>query len=166
MSLFTTFVALVVIAVGAFAIIGPSNIWRKVYGDPDLGPFNLATMSRSTKPHDGLLCTPGACPENLKSDGDLPVFDEPPADLLARLARDIESREGTRQSVNNDIASGSIRYVTWSAMMKFPDTTQFWAVTLPDGKTGLVAYARAQVGHSDFGVNLQRLTDWTGMLNK
>ena len=166
MSFFTVLIALIIIAVGAFALIGPSNVWRQIYGDPDLGPFNLATLARSEKPHDGLLCTPGACPPSLKIDAELPTFDEAPSDLLAALAKHIEAQEGTRQAVNNDAASGSIRYVTWSAVMKFPDTTQFWAVTLPDGKTGLVAYARAQVGHSDFGANLQRLKDWTGSLDK
>ncbi|MEO1702441.1 MAG: DUF1499 domain-containing protein [Pseudomonadota bacterium] len=165
MSFFTALIALVAIAVGAIAIIGPSHVWRQIYGDPDLGPFSLATLTRSTKPHDGLLCTPGACPAGLEPDGELPVYDEAPAELLAKLAKHIEAQEGTRQSVNSDVDSGSIRYVTWSAMMKFPDTIQFWAVTLPDGKTGLVGYARAQVGHSDFGANLQRLKDWTGALD-
>ncbi|MEL6202709.1 MAG: DUF1499 domain-containing protein [Pseudomonadota bacterium] len=164
---FLASIAVAAVIVGALiAIIGPANIWQKLYGNPDLGPFDLATLTRSERPHDALLCTPGTCTSSIKTDGDLPIFDEKPSVLLERLAKHIETQEGTRQSVNNDAASGSIRYVTRTAWLKFPDTTQFWAVPMADGKTGLVAYSRSQVGHSDLGANLKRLKDWTSILTK
>ncbi|MEO1748646.1 MAG: DUF1499 domain-containing protein [Pseudomonadota bacterium] len=164
MSFFASIAATIIVVGALIATIGPANIWQRLYGDPDLGPFDLAILERSLKPHDALLCTPGSCNPSIKVDGDLPVFDEKPIALLERLAKHIESHEGTRQSVNNDAASGSIRYLTRTAWLKFPDTTQFWAVPMADGKTGLVAYSRAQVGYSDLGANLKRLKDWTNFL--
>ena len=49
------------------------------------------------------------------------------------------------------------RYVTRTPLMKFPDTNTFEAVTLENGRTGLVAYAAAQLGYSDGGNNRKRL---------
>ncbi|MEO0544461.1 MAG: DUF1499 domain-containing protein [Pseudomonadota bacterium] len=161
MSIFAVFASLIGIAVVVFVIVGPATIWRQIYGDPDLGPFELATLERSARPHDGLLSTPGACPPSLKADGELPSFEDDPASVLTRLAEHIKALDGAPTPFSDNIANGSIRYVTWSPTMKFPDTTQFWAIPLADGKTGLVAYAKAQVGHSDFGVNLHRLKTWT-----
>ncbi|MEM1378222.1 MAG: DUF1499 domain-containing protein [Pseudomonadota bacterium] len=157
--------ALVAIIAGYFMLVGPKNVWQQMYGSPDLGPFTLAELQRNSRPNDGLLCTPGACPEGIKSDGDLPAFDTAPAELLEELKTRVAETGEEFELVSDTPDDGTVRYVTWTPTMGFPDTNQFWAVEMPDGKTGLVAYARAQVGYSDAGNNLKRLKRWTALLS-
>ncbi len=152
------------IAATAFVVIGREATWRRLAGDPDLGPFDLANPVRSTRPHDALLCSPGLC-AGVRTDGALPIYDLPPAALIARLDQAVIADTATiKQRVDDRIDPAALRYVTWTGTMRFPDTNQFLAVALPDGRTGLVAYARAQLGESDLGNNLKRLKRWTGTL--
>lgn len=156
---------LAIIILGVVIMIaGPGKLWSALYGGPDLGPFDLETLARTSRPHDALLCTPGACPPDLQADGTLPSYDDDAAALLTKLIQRAETGDDDAQQVGGSTADGTVRFVTRTAMMKFPDTNQFWAVPMPDGKTGLVAYARAQVGHSDLGVNRKRLESWTADL--
>lgn len=148
----------------AIMIAGPDKLWSALYGGPDQGPFDLETLVRTSKPHDALLCTPGACPPDLKADGALPTYDDEPAVLLTKLVQKAEAAPDNAQQVGGATTDGTIRFVTRTATMKFPDTNQFWAVPMADGKTGLVAYARAQVGYSDLGINRKRLESWTADL--
>ncbi|MEN0001037.1 MAG: DUF1499 domain-containing protein [Pseudomonadota bacterium] len=158
------FVFAALLSVAAIMVAGPDKLWSALYGGPDLGPFDLETLKRTTKPHDALLCTPGACPPELEADGALPAYADDPAALLTKLVQKAEAGPDNAQQVGGSATDGTVRFVTRTASMKFPDTNQFWAVSMPDGKTGLVAYARAQVGYSDLGVNRKRLESWTANL--
>ncbi|MEL6437007.1 MAG: DUF1499 domain-containing protein [Pseudomonadota bacterium] len=159
-------IVLLLIGVGAigFMAYGPANTWRALYGSPDLGPFDLATLQRASRPNDALFCTPGACPSGLEVSGELPAYDLEPEALLTLLQDAIMALPGTKDLADGNAAAGSIRIITWTPSLGFPDTNQFWAVKLPDGKTGLVAYARAQIGYSDTGNNARRLREWTALL--
>ena len=147
----------------AFVVAGREATWRRLAGNPDLGPFDLSAPQRSARPHDALLCTPGLC-EGRTVDVELPAFDVAPDALIAALDRVILADPGRKQRVDDGSDPLALRYVTWTGTMRFPDTNQFLAVALPDGRTGLVAYARAQLGYSDAGNNLARLKRWTASL--
>ena len=41
--------------------------------------------------------------------------------------------------------------------MRFPDVIHLEARPMPDGRTGIMAYAAAQIGKSDLGKNRARL---------
>ncbi|MEL6920398.1 MAG: hypothetical protein AAFO77_05135 [Pseudomonadota bacterium] len=160
------FAAIAAVATAYFYAVGPKTVWRQMYGSPDLGPFLLADLKRNTRPNDALLCTPGACPHSVEVDGELASFDVPPEDMLQKVIASASELSVDIEAVESGTSTGSVRFVTWTPGLGFPDTNQFWAVTLPDGKTGLVAYARAQVGYSDQGNNLARLKKWTSMLTE
>lgn len=164
------FVAIAFILVGVlalaavfFVIYGRANTWEVLAGDPDLGPFDRANPVRSARPNDALLCTPNLC-DGVRADADLPEYDATPGELIARIEERFRASGEIMERVDDSADPARLRIVTWTPGFRFPDTNNFEAVALAKGKTGLVAYARAQIGHSDRGKNLQRLRAVTGGL--
>lgn len=156
-------VLLATVATVGFLIYGRENTWQLIAGNPDQGPFELAAPVRSDRPNDALLCSPGLC-EGVAVDGALPVYDMAPEALIAALRAAIEAQPDRKQRVDEGTDPAALRYVTWTDTMRFADTSQFLAVDLGDGRSGLVAYARAQLGRSDMGNNKARLERWTGAI--
>lgn len=150
-------------AAGAFLLYGRERVWEAVAGPADLGPFDLTAPQRADRPNDALLCTPGLC-DGVTVDAPLPAYDMAPAALIGALNDAIAREPGRKRRVDDGTDPRSIRYVTWTETMRFPDTTQFLAVDLGDGRAGLVAYGRAQIGRSDLGVNRARIERWTAAL--
>ena len=164
--LINTLITLVVVALiagAAFVLYGRENTWQRLAGNPDQGPFDLTALVRSDRPHDALLCSPGLC-EGVDADGALPVYEMTPEALIAALRTAIEGQPDRKRRVDDGTDPAALRFVTWTDTMRFPDTNQFLAIDLGDGRTGLVAYARAQVGYSDAGNNLARLQRWTSAI--
>lgn len=156
-------VGLALLAAAAFLIHGRERSWALLAGPPDLGPFDLSDPRRTDRPNDALLCTPGLC-EGARVDAPLPAFAGPPEALIEALEAAIAPQPDRKRRVDDRADPRALRYVTWTETMRFPDTTQFLAVDLGDGRAGLVAYGRAQLGHSDLGVNRARIERWTAGL--
>lgn len=147
----------------AFVVYGRANAWEALTGSPDLGPVKLGEIKRSQTENDALLCTPGLCGD-VRTDGELPAYDVAPDELIAEIDRAMREAEPHIERVDDAGDPSRARFVTWTPTMRFPDTTNFIAAPLPDGKTGLVAYARAKLGKKDLGNNLKRLERVTGGL--
>ncbi|MCI5074296.1 DUF1499 domain-containing protein [Oricola sp.] len=149
-------VAVIAVAVAAFFLYGREQTWALIAGNPDLGPFERTAPARSPRPNDALLCTQGLC-DGVKVDAQLPDYAASPEELIASIDAAIRDLGIPVRRVDDGSDPTRARYVTWSPLMRFPDTNAFEAVPLDDGRTGLVAYARAQLGYSDGGANLKRL---------
>ena len=156
-------VLLATVATAGFFIYGRENTWQLIAGNPDQGPFELTALVRSDRPNDALLCSPGLC-DDVAVDAALPVYAMEPEALMAALRTAIEIQPDRKRRVDDGTDPAALRYVTWTDTMRFPDTRQFLAVDLGDGQSGLIAYGRAQIGHSDRGYNLARLKRWTGAI--
>jgi uncharacterized protein (DUF1499 family) len=146
-----------------FFAYGRAETWALFFGNPDLGQFDRADPVRSPSPNDALLCTPGLC-EPAKVDVALPEYDVTPAELIARIDDAMRKSGEIQRRVDDGSDPAKARYVTRTPLMRFPDTNSFEAVPLPGGRTGLVAYARAQIGRGDLGVNRARLKKITAAL--
>ncbi|MFZ2101891.1 MAG: DUF1499 domain-containing protein [Oricola sp.] len=157
------FVALVLCAAGFFVLYGRAETWALFFGDPDLGFFDRAAPVRSAGRNDALMCTPGLC-DGVRVDAALPEYDMPPEILIARVDAAMLTLGLSLRRVDDGAAPAKARYVTYTPLFRFPDTTSFEAVSLDDGRTGLVAYARSQIGGNDFGVNRARLKTVTAKL--
>jgi len=155
--LFAVLVAFAV-AILVFFAYGRADTWALVFGNPDLGPFDRSAPKRASRPNDALLCTPGLC-EGVAVDIELPDYPGPPARLIAEIDEAIRVSEEISRRVDDTSDPAQARYVTWTPLMRFPDTSSFQAVPLDNGRVGLVAYGRAQIGYSDGGVNRRRL-EW------
>lgn len=146
-----------------FIAYGRAESWALVFGNPDLGPFDRSAPMRAAHPNDALLCTPGLC-DGVAVDIELPDYAGPPARLIAEIDEAMHASGEIYRRVDDTSDPAQSRYVTWTPLMRFPDTSSFEAVPLENGRVGLVAYGRAQIGYSDGGVNRRRLERIVGQL--
>lgn len=146
-----------------FVTYGRAESWALVFGNPDLGSFDRTAPRRASRPNDALLCTPGLC-DGVAVDTELPEYAGPPERLIAGIDEVMRASGEIYRRVDDTSDPAQARYVTWTPVMRFPDTSSFEAVPLDDGRVGLVAYGRAQIGYSDRGVNRRRLKRIVGRL--
>jgi hypothetical protein len=145
---------LLIAAALVFVGYGREKFWERVAGSPDRGRVHLMSVRRSSTANDAVASTAG-----LRADADivLPSYDESPATLMRRIAQNIETIDPLARRVDDGTDAAHLRYVTYSPGMRFPDLVSVEAFTMEDGRTGLIAYARAQLGRVDFGANQERL---------
>jgi uncharacterized protein (DUF1499 family) len=129
----------------------------------DMGPVDFATLRRRSSPNDALVCPPGHCP-SAKPDREAKIYDMPPDALTARLTLVALAEPDTHALPGQ--ASGLIRFVQYSRLMRFPDTIDVAVVPAGDGRSTLAIYSRSLVGYGDFGVNRARIERWLAALDK
>jgi uncharacterized protein (DUF1499 family) len=154
--------AIVVVVVSAFVLIGPERLWSTV-GPADLGPVDFETLKRRKSPNDALLCPPLLC--EAKSDLEAPAFAVDARGLRAAMAKVVASEPRVTAV---DIADKALtdRYVQRSAILGFPDTIVVRYLDLPGGTSTVAIYSRSQLGEGDMGVNKARIERWLGKLKK
>ncbi|MEM6711288.1 MAG: DUF1499 domain-containing protein [Pseudomonadota bacterium] len=136
--------------------------WRKLAGHPDTGRLALTDLKRTGKPNDALIAP--ADQVTLTADAPAPVFNVTPHDLYAALVKLLDA-DPQVEWAQQDATEAYLRFLTYSATLKFPDLHHIWVLEAADaGTSTLVLYAAAQLGHSDFGKNRQRLDAWLAEL--
>ncbi|WP_394688303.1 DUF1499 domain-containing protein [Hoeflea sp.] len=135
-------------------VIGREKSWEMIAGSPDRGPYDFTTATRSPSANDALACSEGLCqnPDFL-----ITAFDDTPESVIERLSQRLLSSDKLARRVDDRNNPAKARFVTYSPTMRFPDMIHLEARALTDGRTGVMAYARAQLGKSDMGKNRARL---------
>jgi len=154
LALLASLLGLIAIAAVLFLGYGREKSWERVAGPPDSRRIDLLSVRRSESTNDAMAGTAG-----LRSDIDivLPAFGQSPAVLLQQIARQVKAVDPLAERIDDGDDPFYLHYVTYSPHMRFPDLVSFQAMSLKDGRTGLIAYARAQLGRFDFGANRKRL---------
>ena len=137
-------------------VIWPERVWG-LFGNPDLGPVDFATLERRSTPNDALVCPPDIC--TAPSDIPAPVYAVSPQRLRQELDVILAS-ELRMTSVESDAAALTDRYIQRSRVLGFPDTIVVHFIDRPQGRSTIALYARSRFGRSDFGVNRKRLERW------
>ena len=146
----------VLIAAGAlaFVLIGRERSWELIAGPPGREPHDFSANQRSPDPNDALACSPGLCQQ---PDFEIaPMHDAPPI-AIERLSQRLLASDPLARRVDDRKDPAKARFVTYSPMFRFPDVIHLEASALKDGRTGVMAYARAQLGTNDLGKNRARL---------
>ena len=164
MTIFTALTLICVLGAIASLIYGREIRWRLMAGNPDKGAIELQSIERSKHPNDALLCTSPLCKSGTKVDKILPAYELSAGEIIQSIDRQIRESGSLYERFDDQSDTTRARYVIWSKVMRYPDTMQFQAITLENGKTGLIAYGRAQVGGYDFGSNFKRLVELTKVL--
>jgi len=141
-------------AVAAFVFIGRERSWELIAGSPDRGQRDFSLDQRSATPNDALACSPGLCTE---PDFEITPFDDAPAIAIERLSQRLLASDPLARRVDDRKDPARARFVTYSPLIRFPDMIHLEARAMPHGRTGIMAYARAQLGKSDLGKNRERL---------
>lgn len=140
--------------VAAFVLVGRERSWELMAGSPDRGQRDFDTSKRSPTPNDALACSPGLCQD---ADFEVAPFDDAPPIVIERLSQRLLDTDPLARRVDDRSNPVKARFVTYSPLMRFPDLIHLEARPMPDGRTGIMAYARAQLGKSDMGKNRARL---------
>ena len=151
------FVGLIVVAAVLFLLIGREQSWAMVAGSPDRGRLEFSSLARSPTANDALACTPGL--QN-NCDFELAAYDATPQELAERIARQVELVDPLALRVDDGSVTEHLRYVTYSPNMRFPDLVNIEIEQMDDGRMGVRAYARAQLGRLDFDANKARLKSY------
>lgn len=156
---------LVVVALGLGFLLwrgpepgGIEDVYASVFGKPDLGPVDFATLTRRSTPNDALACPPGICP---KAEADMvpPVFPVP-GDRLRAIVAEVASEDAETRPTFESNWGEEDRYLARSRIMRYPDTINVQIVGQGEGRSTLALYSRSQIGLSDFGVNRARIERW------
>jgi uncharacterized protein (DUF1499 family) len=143
---------------------GISSLWQRLFGPPDLGAAEFATLQRSATGNDALICPPGVC-GSAPTDGVSPIFAVPVA-RLRDAVRVIEVNDPDIFVLARDDQRVQDRYLARTRLMRFPDTINVRFVTQGEDRSTLALYSRSQVGRKDFGINKARLEAWIKLLRE
>ena len=137
---------------------GIDDLYIALFGRPDLGPVEFATLERRSSPNDALACPPGVCPK-ARADIEPPVF--PVAgEQLRRIVSEVAQSEPNTRLVYSSRWGEEDRYVAYTPLMRFPDTISVMIVGEGEGRSTLAIYSRSQIGYGDLGANRARVERW------
>jgi uncharacterized protein (DUF1499 family) len=139
-----------------------ARVWQSLFGSPDLGPVDFATLKRRTTPNDSLACSRGLCPR-ATPDIEPPVYPLA-AERLRAIAREAILAEPDVMLVQSDGLQD--RYVVRTRLLRFPDTVDVKVVDVAENRSTLALYSRSQVGRSDLGTNGRRLGRWVARISR
>ncbi|MEM5473923.1 DUF1499 domain-containing protein [Hoeflea sp. AS60] len=147
-------IVLIGAVIAAFVLIGRERSWELIAGSPDRGQHDFDAARRSPHPNDALACSPGLCSE---PDFEIAAVEDAPAIAIERLSQRLVTSDPLARRVDDRKDPSKARFITYSPLMRFPDVIHLEARPMPDGRTGIMAYARAQLGSDDMGKNRARL---------
>ena len=139
---------------------GLERTWQGLFGSPDLGPVEFATLKRRSTPNDALICPRDICPQ-AQPDTEPPVFPVPSAHLRSLVSEVALAEPGTSPL---DRGPQQDRYLVRTQLMRFPDTVVVQVFDRGQDASTLALYSRSQIGSSDFGVNRRRIERWVARI--
>ncbi len=153
---------LVLLVAAAFAGLfayGPEQAWVRLAGPADLGPVDLASLTRRSSPNDALLCSDSICPAAI-ADLQSRLYLVGAIEIADAIDRGIAGEAGLHR-VDDGADPLHRRHVQRSALLRVPDTIDVRVLPLAEDRSTLAIYSRAQIGYVDFGVNLARVKRWS-----
>jgi len=163
MNIITILIFILILVTLIFVGMGREKFWVKVFGPADLGPIVFESFTPSNKPNHALSCPEGYC-ANAATDFISPIFNENIDTLKQRLLTLIASSPNTSLVANND-NTYEYRFVQYTKLMRFPDTIRVKFIALDSTQSTFAIYSESQIGHSDLGVNYQRIEIWLKALS-
>ena len=150
----------VLIAITVF-LVGRDNMLETALGPVQRTDVVFAILELPERPNTYLICPVDYCgtpPARIS-----PVFDLPASDLRARWEQ-MMKRE-PRVILNGATPDGlQFDYVQRSAVFRFPDTITIRFIPLGNDRSTLAIYSRSHYGHSDLGVNRDRIERWLAQI--
>jgi uncharacterized protein (DUF1499 family) len=143
------------------AVLGHAGVLALLFGAPDRPRIDFASLQRTARPNQYLVCPPAACAAEV--DRESPVYAVPVTQLRDTFLAVVAGQPRVRL-LAADAAALYYEFEQQSRFMGFPDTisVQFIAPT-PETST-LAIYSRAHYGYRDFGVNQARIDAWLAAL--
>lgn len=147
---------------GVLAVIGVGGAaigLRTVDHDPAEWHIDPSIAERTGRPNDYVVAPEGAT--KAKIDRIAKVHATDPRTLLFQF--DVIAKAHGADPMGTTIDDMWITYVHRTALFGFPDYISVKAVPEGDG-AALIVWSRSRYGHSDLGVNKERIDSWLAQL--
>ncbi|WP_316013085.1 DUF1499 domain-containing protein [Roseobacter sp. HKCCA0434] len=92
-------------------------------------------------------------------DAESPIYDANPA-LISQAFDDYVRRQPRTERIAGQPETGWMTYVQQSEVMRFSDYISVKFIDLGRGQSTVAIFSRSRMGHSDMGVNEQRVRNW------
>lgn len=142
------------------ALIVLAAVMRIVPDDPADWHADPATAERTGRPNDYLVAPAGGSAAEPDRIGRVHATD--PRDLIFQL--DAVARPAGAHVIAGSLDDLWVTYVQRSTVFGFPDYISVKAVAV-EGGSALIIWSRSRYGHSDWGVNKDRVERWLTQLN-
>lgn len=143
-------VGLFVLIALLYIVVGFERVWSVMAGKPSSEIIQIATIKKTTKPNQYLVCPNDFCGET--SDRVSPVFDVS-VDRLKAIMADIERNDDNFSKVNSGDGDRRQKYIMRSPFWRFPNLISIEYIPLENNQSTIAIYAQAQLGQSDLGAN-------------
>ncbi len=148
--------AAIIFVPGLYFAADRDGFWLKVAGDPDLGQTDFSRLAPASEPNEGLACPPQSltdfCPLRIP-DIETREIVLSPDKVRARLI-EYFANDPLVIRVDDDSSPIKLRFVRRTPIMRYPDTLSVEIIELGPNRSSLAVHAKALVGKSDFGNNL------------
>lgn len=121
------------------------------------GAVDFSTLQLTEKPNQYLVCPAGECGGQAHVAS--PVFEVPVATLKEAWSRMLANQPRIEVR-GEDSETNQTVVVQRSKLLRFPDTVTVAFVPLGEKRSTLYVYSRSTYGHSDLGVNAERIQKW------
>lgn len=155
-----SFIKILVIATLCLAIVftlyGPSRFLEQLWGNPDMGYVELKSLNRTSKPNTALACPPNHCSSQRPADITTGIYTVT-SDVLRNDIIEYFDNDKNAKLVSNHEDDLSLRFVTHSPVLRFPDTIHIEFIPIDSDTSTLAIFAQAKLGHTDLGANKARI---------
>ena len=126
LSLIVILIAVFIGIIGVALVAVPAQLWTVIAGNPDLGPVDFATLKKTSRPNQYLLCPEGIC-KTETPDAISKTYPFSPVELKEKL-KGFGATAQNMVLVHED--NTTLRFVARSPQLKFPDTISIVAQSL------------------------------------
>lgn len=144
------------------AILGHAGLLARLFGAPQRPHIDFASLERTTRPNQYLVCPPATCAAEV--DRDSPVYAVPVGRLRDAFLEMVAGQPRVRL-IAADAEAGYYEFEQQSRFMRFPDTITVQFIALDEARSTLAIYSRAHYGYRDFGINKARIDAWLAELS-
>ncbi len=123
--------------------------------------IDFKSLTLPTSPNFYLICPDNYCPKADHQES--PVYDAS-LSRLESLWTDVIKSQPKVQLLAQDNDTHQYVYVQCSEFWHFPDFINVQFLSLGNNRSTVAIYSHSRFGHSDFGVNHQRVESWLAQL--
>lgn len=154
---------LMALSVLLIAVVGRERALSIVFGPLEIRPLDFSSLILGPKPNQFLVCPRDYC--SAKPHMISPTFSVSVDVLQQRWLAMLEKLPRIERG-NIDVSIMQHEFIQRSAVMRYPDSITVRFISLESGHATLAIYSRSHYGHSDLGVNENRVRTWLAALEK
>lgn len=138
------------------AFYGPHKFLEQLWGNPDMGYVDIKSLRPAKRPNTALACPVDYCNKQRTVDITTDIYTVTSDVLREEIIKYFRIDKNAKMIIDPENKL-SLRFVTHSPILRFPDTIQVQLIPIDKTTSTLAILASAKMGHTDFGANKARI---------